>query len=162
MDVLKNKLIDEKTDVYFIVCAVDNPFIYVRMKGTIIKRVVDNNNDVLYYIKANDFIEPYDRILNDIDNHNFKGFHDKSMRKGIMKYNMMDFIKESPTKLDLMKHIESNFENNFIVSPFFVFEDKKKMKESFAKINKTITNRLLTSLNKIKKITEDERKFTQS
>ncbi len=144
MDILTRKLLNHGDTCYFYTSSIEEPYTYLRFKGTIKEIYTVRNEQVVYRIEILNILENETIIQKYMNRNSYRGFDTKTNNNKVKTL----FAFDSKTKSEFIKN---KLKNSFLFecSSASVFETRKEMEDEFLKMNKYIVELLNETINSL-------------
>lgn len=146
MDILRRKQLNSGDHCYFFVSSFEDPYIYLKMIGTVVEIHTVYEDQTIYRIKALQFLDNEEHVRSYMNRNSYKVYDIKNEINKTKRFYTFD----SP---DLNKFIQTTLDGYlFEVSSAVTFADQAEMNKTFLQVNEYIVKKLQATIETIGRV----------
>lgn len=147
MDILHRELLDNGQQCYAMIASVNEPHVYLRVKGKILHRWIQGDN-IGYYVHITNILESFEDIRDYLHRSKQRVFSITTDRGQIKKVECFDLLAKFETFDENFKERYKDY--TWYLPAVFVFTNEQELNTYLDKANTTLYKRLEKSLLKLR------------
>ena len=146
MDILRKRLLKVDENCYFLRASVDEPFVYLRFSGVVMRQYT-NNELVSYHVKIDKVLESKDVVSKFMNRKRFRIFDNNNSRT----YNKQFYVFDVLDSFSFESAFRNKYKDCYIdIHSSLVFESESEMLESRNDIDQHLIHKLTDTLTILK------------